>query len=132
MATIGGQVVFAKQNKTAPRALAFIEKNPHCSTTAIQQALGVSMRTLQRTLLMLQKRELIHVADYDYRLHGSGKPARLFIAGPGANEKPHKPTKTQTRRRRIQWQQKRRSELSVHRRAQAGGVFGVLIAQVVV
>lgn len=120
------------QNKTAPNVLAFIEKNPHCSTAAIQQALGVTMRTLQRTLLMLQKRELIHIADYDYRLHGSGKPARLFVVGPGIDEKRHKPTKSQTRRRRTQWQQKRRAGLSVQRRAQAGGVFGVLIAQVVV
>lgn len=125
-------MTFPPQNKTAPKVLAFIEKSPHCSTAAIHRAIGVSMRTLQRTLLMLQKRELIHIADYDYRLHGSGKPARLFVAGPGIDEKPHKPTKTQTRRRRTQWQQKRRAGLSVQRRAQEGGVFGVLIAQVVV
>lgn len=130
MAANGGQVVFVKQNKTAPKVLAFIEKNPHCATAAMRQALGVPMRTLQRTLLMLQKRELIHVADYDYRLQGSGKPARLFLAGPGVNERRRKPTKTQSRHRRTQWQQKRRAGLSVQRRAQGGGVFGVLIAQV--
>ena len=114
-----------------PDVLAYIDANPLCALSEITAALGVNRRSAQQAVNRMAARGEIYIGGYDRVVQGSGRVARLFVAGPGENATPPKPTRAQVRKQKNEWQRRKRAGRAViERAAHYPGVFGVLIAQV--
>lgn len=92
--------MFAKQNKYERPILEFIQENAYCTTNHIVFDLDINLSTAQKALRRLIERELIHIADFDKKFSGQGKPSREFLVGHGENAKPPKITKSERRAHR--------------------------------
>lgn len=135
MAGAGGQAVkkvfFRKTNKTAPVILAYVKDNPLCTTQDIIDASGIPARQVQGMIVRLINAGKMHIAAWEHQHSRRGKPARLFLIGPGENAPFPRPTKAQKRERKNEWQRaKRRQAAVIERASKNAGVFGILIAQV--
>ena len=129
MAAPGGQQVTRKSME--PDVLQYIEANPQCAASDIRTALNLNTRSLQNALVRMIERGDIHVAEYGRVVPGSGRIARLFVAGPGQQaRKPARPSKAATNSRKAKWLREKRQMAAVLNRASSMGVFGVVMAQI--
>lgn len=113
-----------------PEVLAYIESNPYCTTRDIYTALNKDKRSIERALNRMLRDGQIHIADFERVVPGSGRIARQFLAGPGKNVTPPKPTKARRRTYKTEWQRRKRASESVIKRASRNaGPFGMIVAQ---
>lgn len=117
------------QNKAAPIILAYIEANPESTAPEIAAALNMNRRKVETNVNRLIALKLIHISGYMQPV-GSGKAARVFEFGPGANAERPKANYLRTRKIKADWGRKHRAQMAVLKNATKYGVFGVVAAQI--
>jgi REV protein (anti-repression trans-activator protein). len=109
-------MIIAKQNKTLPKILAALEADGEMTAPEIIASTGATARCVERQIRRLLADGHVHIVDWQIP-PGRGRAAAVYALGPGDNVPPPKrPTASQRRARKREWQRKYRARKAVAKR----------------